>query len=129
MPRGIVAQAVHFSPPIESPRTEWFVEGRRSVRYGWLLHNSGQQTLTTILYPTNGTVIAMDPDIPIKHQRVQFSSRGAEDIAWLVDGASVGNGIEVGWTPSGGRHKLVLTDLQGNELDSVSFEVRGATAP
>ena len=129
-PRGIVAQPVHFSPPIESPRTEWFVEGTEASEIRLVAaNNSGQQTLTRILYPTNGTIIAMDPDIPIKHQRVQFSSRGAEDIAWLVDGASVGNGIEVGWTPSGGRHKLVLTDLQGNELDSVSFEVRGATAP
>lgn len=68
----------------------------------------------------------MDPDIPIKHQRVQFNSNGTEDVTWLLDGISVGNGIEVGWTPSGGRHKLALTDIHGNELDSVIFEVRGA---
>ncbi len=127
VPRGIVAQQVHFSPPIESPRTEWFLNGTVTDEIRLISADStGLQPHTRILYPTEGTIIAMDPDIPVKHQRVQFSSRGSEAIAWLVDGTSVGTGNEVGWTPSGGRHKLVLTDLQGNELDSVSFEVRGA---
>ena len=74
-------------------------------------------------------IIAIDPDIPLRHQRVQFNSKGAADVAWTIDGGSIGNGLDIGWAPTGGRHKLVLTDLQGNELDSVSFEVRGAFPP
>jgi penicillin-binding protein 1C len=129
-PSGVIAQEMHFSPPIESPRTEWFLDGTETDVIRLVDNNStGRQARSKILYPTNGTVIAMDPDIPVNHQRVQFSSRGSENISWLVDGTSVGNGLDVGWLPTGGRHKLVLTDLQGNELDTVSFEVRGAVTP
>jgi penicillin-binding protein 1C len=125
-PRGIIAQELHFSPPIESPRREWFIDGTEISEVKMVAQNSaGQQLQAKILYPTNGTVIAMDPDIPTKHQLVQFSSRGGDKISWIVDGETVGNGTEVEWAPSGGRHKLVLKDLQGVELDSVNFEVRG----
>ena len=67
----------------------------------------------------------MDPDIPPAHQRVQFNYRGSDKVAWLVDGNTVGNGTVAGWNPTGGKHRLVLTDAQGNELDAVTFEVRG----
>lgn len=126
VPRGLVAKEVHFSPPIESPRREWFFEGTEIGEIKLVAHNeAGGGVHATILYPTNGTVIAMDPDIPAGHQRVQLHARGSERVTWLVDGDPVGNGTEIGWAPSGGRHKLVLTDPQGNELDAVSFEVRG----
>ncbi len=129
-PLGITARQMHFPPPVESPRTEWFLVGTETDEIRLVsASNTGQQTRSKILYPTNGTVIAMDPDIPVRHQRVQFSSRGGEEVAWLIDGANVGSGMDVGWTPTGGRHRLALTDSQGNELDSVTFEVRGALAP
>jgi hypothetical protein len=111
-PRGIVAQQAHFSPAIES-----------------FLVGTDQQVHAKILYPTNGTIIAMDPDIPVKHQRVQLSAKGSEQIAWAMDGNDIGSGTDIGWKPTGGRHRLVLSDTQGNELDAVSFEVRGTWAP
>jgi len=129
-PRGIVAQQVHFSPDIESPRTESFLAGTETAEIRLIAtNNTDQQVHAKILYPTSGTIIAMDPDIPVNHQRVQFSSSGSENIVWLIDGVSAGNGLEVNWSPTGGRHKLMLTDLRGNELDTVNFEVRGATTP
>ena len=129
-PHGVIAQEIHFAPPIESARTEWFLNGTESseIRLS-TTGDTSAQAHSRILYPTNGTIIAMDPDIPIKHQRVRFNARGAVAITWHVDGHSIGNGLDVWWTPTGGRHKLALTDPQGEELDSVNFEVRGAIIP
>jgi penicillin-binding protein 1C len=125
-PSGVVALQTHFTPAIESPRSEWFIDGTETAEIKLVgIGYGGQALQARILYPTNGTVIAMDPDIPIGHQRVQFNAKNAEQVAWLMDGIKVGDGADIGWTPSGGRHKLVLTDLQGNELDAVNFEVRG----
>ncbi len=129
-PSGVVSLQTHFIPAIESPRSEWFVEGTETAEIKLVgIANGGQQLQARILYPTNGTVIAMDPDIPIQHQRVQFNAKGAEQVAWMMDGNKVGEGADISWTPTGGRHRLVLTDLQGKELDAVSFEVRGAVTP
>ena len=129
-PKGVVAQEIHFTPPIESARTEWFLNGTESgeIRLA-TISDSDARTHSKILYPTNGTIIAMDPDIPIKNQRVRFNAKGAVAITWHIDGNSVGNGPDVWWSPIGGRHKLVLTNPQGEELDSVNFEVRGAITP
>ena len=105
-------------------RQEWFLQGTEQATA------PGEESPGFhIAYPATGTIIAIDPDIPLRHQRVQFNSKGAADVAWTIDGGSIGNGLDIGWAPTGGRHKLVLTDLQGNELDSVSFEVRGALPP
>jgi hypothetical protein len=70
----------------------------------------------------------MDPDIPVNHQRVQLSAKGSEQIAWAMVGNDIGSGTDIGWIPTGGRHRLVLSDTLGNELDAVSFEVRGTRA-
>ncbi len=129
-PRGIVAQQVHFAPAIESPRTESFLAGTEAAEIRLVAaNNTDQQVHAKILYPTSGTIIAMDPDIPVNHQRVQLSAKGSEQIAWAMDGNDIGSGIDIGWIPTGGRHRLVLNDTQGNELDAVSFEVRGTWAP
>jgi penicillin-binding protein 1C len=129
-PRGIVTQQVRFSPAIESPRTESFLAGTETSEIRLVTtNNTDQQVHAKILYPTNGTIIAMDPDIPVNHQRVQLSAKGSEQIAWAMDGNDIGNGTDIGWTPTGGRHRLVLSDSQGNELDAVSFEVRGTWSP
>lgn len=129
-PHGVVARKMQFLPPIESPRTEWFVAGTETgeVRLAGASETS-QPHYPRILYPANGTVIAIDPDIPVNHQRVQLNAKGGADVMWVIDGVFAGNGAEVWWAPSSGRHKLMLTDIRGNELDSVNFEVRGAILP
>lgn len=130
IPRGVVTREVHFSPPIEPPRTEHFLAGTETGEIRLAVANDGERPgRAKILYPTEGTVIAMDPDIPAKYQRVQFSFQGPENAAWLIDGHFIGNGSEVGWLPAGGWHRLVLADSDGNELDFVNFEVRGALLP
>jgi len=129
-PQGIVTQEVQFSPAVESPRNEHFLAGTETAEIRLIAaDDAGLSGNAKILYPTDGTVIAIDPDIPVKHQRVQFSSRGPENVVWLIDGNTVGNGGEIGWSPSGGRHKLTLADADGKPLDAVTFEVRGTMSP
>ena len=57
-----------------------------------------EYTHAKILYPTNGTIIAMDPDIPVNHQRVQLNAKGSEQIAWAMDGngIGIGSGTDIG---------------------------------
>lgn len=124
-PQGIVARETHFTPPIESPRTEWFLEGTETDEIR-MLGRGNEQVHARILYPAHGTIIAMDPDIPVTHQRVQFNSKGQEAVSWKIDGEVIGSGASISWIPVGGRHILDLTDLQGTGLDSVTFEVRGS---
>jgi hypothetical protein len=54
---------------------------------------------------------------------------GTDDISWLVDGTLVSNGQAVRCGPTWDRHNVVMTDMHGNELDSVTVEVRGAKSP
>ncbi len=130
IPAGVTTLQIRFIPEIESPRKEWFIKGTESSEIRLASDSeAGMAHSSKMLYPTNGTVIAMDPDIPSGHQRVQLSARGATDIIWKLDGAAICTGIECWWIPSSGRHKLVLTDQNGNELDAVTFEVRGAITP
>ncbi|MBI4809309.1 MAG: penicillin-binding protein 1C [Nitrosomonadales bacterium] len=126
-PDGVTALQTRFTPAIESPRTEWFLAGTETAEIRLVAANdAGRLPQARILYPTGGTVIGMDPDIPSGHQRVQLSAKDAEQVKWLMDGNGIGEGADIGWTPTGGRHRLVLTDAEGKELDAVSFEVRGA---
>ncbi len=126
MPPGVVAREIHFSPPLESARTELFLEGAETSEIRLVAASgSGLALRSRILYPTNGTVIAIDPDIPVTHQRMPFNAQGAENVVWLIDGIFAGNGSEIWWSPAGGKHKAVLTDVNGLELDAVTFEVRG----
>ena len=54
-PHGVVAQAVHFSPPIESARNEWFISGTETAEIRLSSASVGAQHLQAkILYPTNG---------------------------------------------------------------------------
>ena len=127
---GVLSRQIHFSPDIELPRQEWFLSGTESSEIRLVAnHEAGISAYAKILYPMSGAIIAMDPDIPFRHQRVQLSSSGAAEGRWLMDGVNIGTGAEAWWAPAPGRHKLVLTDVAGNELDAVSFEVRGAISP
>jgi len=125
-PRGIVRQAVQFIPAFEAPRKEYFLAGTETGEIHLLASDGHGTAGAHILYPTDGTVIAMDPDIPFRHQRAQFSASEEGGLNWLIDGNAIGSGAEVGWSPATGRHRLALVDNEGNELDSVTFEVRGS---
>ncbi|KGD32364.1 penicillin-Binding Protein family protein [Burkholderia pseudomallei] len=80
--------------------------------------------------PTDGTIFAIDPDIPPKHQRIWFERAAgrAARFSWRLDGKVIGRGERLAWMPWPGSHRLELVDARGNVADAVGFEVRGAFA-
>ena len=87
-----------------------------------------------ITTPADGSIIALDPDIPANRQRLNFSAEGLASAApgqnsqvrWLMDGKEFARGATAQWLPWPGRHVVQLVDAKGAVLDEVKIEVRGA---
>ena len=73
--------------------------------------------------PADGSVYALDPDLPPQAQRIRFEG---EPGTWVLGGRRLGQGGTLRWTPQPGRHELKLLDPQGRTLQAVRFEVRAA---
>lgn len=125
-PAGLVVQEVNIDTALESARKEWFISGTEPQPLN--IHTTLDSTRTPhISYPGKGTLIALDPDIPVGHQLVEFVAKPQPpDLRWTLDGTLLANDDgQVLWKPQPGKHRLVLSDAAGQELDSVTFEVRG----
>jgi penicillin-binding protein 1C len=127
-PGGLVARLVSFSPPVEPQRREWFVAGTETSRIEVVPEDGGPAP--RIAYPPEGTIFALDPDIPADRQRVMLQTRpGPTGLVWrTADEMFEADGGRAAWTPRPGKHRLVLMDGSGRELDAVSVEVRGGLA-
>lgn len=128
-PAGLVAREVSFDSTLDPARKEWFLDGTEPTDLHIKTAIGGNMT-PRIIYPGNGTLIAVDPDIPAGHQRVEFMAKPAvAQLHWVLDGEelSVENG-QVFWLPVAGQHRLVLSDAAGQAIDAVGFEVRGKSA-
>jgi penicillin-binding protein 1C len=132
-PPGVLAVNVTFQPAVESSRREWFVVGTQSAPVSpaavpaETVHSvPAAAAIARIESPANGTVIALDPDIPPNLQRVPISARGAvESMRFRLDDAVLGEArTAVLWPPRPGYHTLVLEDRNGREADRVHFTVR-----
>jgi penicillin-binding protein 1C len=122
-PMHVVAQGVQFPYMVEPARVEWFMDGTEPRRAPQALAHEQPRILT----PVDGTIIALDPDIPPARQRVMFETRVAGAVwRWVLNGVEVGRTEAFLWEPKPGRHTLVLHDEQRNPVDSVSFLVRGS---
>jgi len=124
-PAGVVVQAIRFEPAVEPARLEWFIAGTERK----LVRSATVNALARIAYPTDGTVIALDADIPPSRQRLALQLSGAVAAGmgwqWRMDDKLLGRADRAqSWLPRPGRHRLVLADAAGRELDSAVFEVR-----
>lgn len=138
------------APPLEALRDEWFVPGTQqtvfaidsvaesaaeiSARAQKVVKTAARSTVAPpaetagrITGPAQGTVIALDPDIPPARQRLQFTATGG-NLWWRMDGKPLGRGPRVAWLPWPGRHVVQITDAGGQVLDEIRIEVRGAGA-
>lgn len=152
-PPGVVRSSVRFGSDvaggwIESPRQEWFVHGTQQAMFAMDTvaespdgtrvsarkdlqeqGRGGSAPGARIATPAPGTIVALDPDIPPRHQRVQFAARDAapgQALVWRIDGRTAGRGLAWSWLPWPGRHQVQLLDGGGRVLDEVRIEVRGA---
>jgi len=120
-PAGVLRESVRFDPPIEPSRTELFLSGTetRTIR---LISDARPR----IAYPGDGSILALDPDIPPARQRVALHATPSRSgLRWSLDGGALGPADSpLLWAPLPGRHRLSLTDASGAELDVVRFQVR-----
>jgi penicillin-binding protein 1C len=127
-PPGLVQTRVQFEGAaalqLEAPRQEWFLAGTQQQRFA-MLAGIASDRAARITAPANGTVLALDPDIPPSHQRLRFTAEGA-GLRWAMDGKVFAHGNSAQWLPWPGRHVVQLRDVQGTVQDEIRLEVRGA---
>jgi penicillin-binding protein 1C len=102
---------------------EWFIQGTQQPRFA--MQASAPGTAARITAPTNGSIIALDPDIPVTRQRLSFQAEGS-GLRWMVDGKDFARGNGAQWMPWPGRHVVSLLNAKSETLDAVRIEVRGA---
>ncbi|MBF0417448.1 MAG: penicillin-binding protein 1C [Magnetococcales bacterium] len=119
---GLIRRSIHFEPALEPPRQEWFLAGTGSDA---IRLNEGELRPSRIRSPGDGSILAMDPDIPGGLQRLvpRMSPEHAEN-QWRLDGAPW-PAIPEGWELVPGTHQWELVDGEGRLLDRVRFQVRG----
>jgi len=123
-PAGLLTRPVRFPGQGEPDRIEWFLQGTEPREALAELAEAPAR----IVAPVDGTIVALDPDIPSGRQRVLFErSASRRALRWLLDGSDVGPATHaIAWLPRPGKHILVLADGAARPIDSVSFEVRGS---
>ena len=126
-PPGMVHQRVKFEGnQTEATREEWFIAGTEQATFATASQDkSALAKVARITSPTNGSIIALDPDIPPQRQRLTLQAQGHK-LHWRLDGKPLAQGNQALWLPWPGRHTLQITDAQGKVLDEVKLEVRGA---
>jgi penicillin-binding protein 1C len=122
-PPGVVSAMTTFAPAIEPPRREWFFA--RQVQERTVTVTRAAE-FARIASPANGMVIALDPDIPVSHQKLPISVQGRTSALLLkLDRELLPlSGATTLWTPQAGAHRLDLEDASGKVLDSILFTVR-----
>ncbi|HEY4073813.1 MAG TPA: penicillin-binding protein 1C [Herbaspirillum sp.] len=131
-PQDVLRQNISYQPPIEAPRTELFLRGTAQSLI--TLTKPGDAT-PSIIYPTAGMLVAIDPDIPPARQSIRFAAQGLAKGRWWLDGHALSPTVittartpDLGlqWMPWPGQHLLELRDVGGKTVDRLRFEVRGA---
>lgn len=122
-PSGVIQKKIRFAPAHEAERNEWFITGTEMT----LIQAANSQALSRISYPANGSIIALDPDIPPQRQRIplRLSTPAETGAIWQLNDKPLGKANAVfDWLPLPGKHQLTLVSQAGKEIDRVLFEVR-----
>jgi penicillin-binding protein 1C len=120
-PAGVTRRRVRMADS-GRPWDEWFMAGTETDRIMPVSPAAGCR----IAYPADGTVIALDPDIPPEEQKVFFEARPASPgLRWLLNGREVGRAGRLQlWAPQRGAYRLALVDGADRTLDTITFVVR-----
>ena len=122
-PPGVEQVAIRYEPAREPARAEWFLAatGRAVLRSGSPVDAARPFGITN---PRDGSLFALDPDIPPQAQKIVFEG---ERGVWVLDGQRLATTERLLWTPWPGRHRLTLLGPDREALQTVVFEVRGAS--
>ncbi len=120
LPPGVERQPIRFEPAIEPPRSELFLAGTWQPLFA---RASPAETAPRLTAPTDGSIIAIDPDIPPARQYLVIRSSGARPgLHVTVDGRRL-PGLPARWAPVPGRHEIALADGR-TVYDRVRLTVR-----
>ena len=122
VPAGVVTMPIRFDDQREAARDEVFIAGTEQARWSASAQVRGTQRFG-IVSPRDGSIFAIDPDMPPAAQRIVLEGEGG---SWWMDGKALGQGERLHWAPWPGRHELKLVGRDGGLLQAVKFEVRGA---
>ncbi len=164
-PAGLAQIRTTYQQGQEAGRTEWYLSGTaqparveastdspsqnamiliasQAISTGAIGQNNSKTAAAPssgslrITHPANGSIVALDPDIPPLRQRVQLRSDAlvagtahAQSLQWLINGQPTSppmRGSEAQWMPWPGKYRISLADTQGRSLDEITLEVRGA---
>jgi len=127
VPAGVVIARTRFEGVREPARDELFMAGTEVTRPRPDMQGAIGMTRAASAFgirsPREGSLYAIDPDMPPRAQRITFEGEAG---TWVLDGQVVGRGQRLHWTPWPGRHQLTLRGREGQTLQAVRFEVRGA---
>lgn len=133
-PADVERAAVRFEGVQEAARDEWFLPGSAQTVFAIARpadFGEGESS-ARITAPQDGTILALDPDIPPANQRLplraQTSKEHAAALRWFIGGDEVGRGARAAWLPRPGRHTVQLRGANGQLLDECHVEVRGTWA-
>jgi penicillin-binding protein 1C len=122
-PVPLVRKEIQFPPDVAPPRKELFIRGTEPNSKDQRIGQFNQR----IVYPPTGTVIAIDPDIPLELQKIFFICQTNENnFRWVLNGVPMEKaGKTIPWSPKAGKYSLAIADREEKILDYVYFEVRG----
>jgi penicillin-binding protein 1C len=134
-PASVVRQPITFevsssaedasSGVVDVPRQEVFLAGTQQAVWSLSQARGGQGAERAIQSPAHGAIFAIDPDMPPQVQRIALRTAHSGG-QWWLNGKRLGASSLRHWQPWPGRHVLSLRNLQGQVIDEVRFEVRGA---
>ena len=129
MPDGVTMQNIQYDPAIEPNRQEWFITGteQQTITLVTAERSTHASSKPRIIEPVEGIIIALDPDIPPENQRIRLISTHADVIWSLSPSHIIGTGKQIDWLPLPGRHIVTLSNKEGQMLDQIHIEVRGAS--
>ena len=123
MPAGVEARQITLPGTREPPRREYFLSGTAQILVASAPAAARRPRITS---PANGSIYALDPDIPGDRQRLAIRVSGAAAGHRLLIGTTVladaGTGAEI--VPRPGSHLLSLVDPGGRVIDRIRFTVR-----
>jgi penicillin-binding protein 1C len=122
-PPGVEKRRIAFAEQGEPDRFEYFLSGTGQMRQEAAPPESRRPRITN---PVNGSIFALDPDIPIARQRMGVSVTGSlVGHRLLLDRRDIGpadSHPQLLTLP--GRHLLTLTEPGGRIVDRVQFTMR-----
>lgn len=131
IPEQVLAERVQFIGVDEASRQEYFLEGTEMQQVVALTSQEHTDTMgIKIQAPVDGTILALDPDIPHNAQKLYLKANipttdpRADSINWYIDDIEIAHGVANFWSPNRGTHRITLKDEHAKVLDEIVISVR-----